>query len=71
MIIKAADSLAAAITSNCSLKTLLLRNNQLQTSGVVTICQSLKCLSSLEEFNISCNEVTEQGTYAIASVVLK
>ena len=70
MTITAANTLAAAFTSNSSLKTLLLRNNQLQTSGVVTICQSLKCLSTLQEFNISCNEVTEQGAYAIASVVL-
>ena len=66
---KAANSLAAAITSNCSLKALVLRNNQLQTSGVISICQSLNHLSTLQEFNISCNEVTEQGAYAIASVV--
>ena len=66
---KAANSLATAIKSNCSLKALFLRNNNLQTNGVVTICQSLKCLSSLQEFNISCNEITEQSSYAIASVI--
>ena len=67
---KAANNLAAAIITNSLLEFLHLRNNQLQTSGVVIICQSLKYLSTLQGFDISCNEVTEHGADDIASVVL-
>ena len=64
-----AKDLAAVIDSN-SLKCLQLKNNQLQSRGVMTICQSLQQLSTLTHFNIRNNRITEEVAECIASVIL-
>ena len=65
-----ACSLAAAIESNCSLTTIKLSSNKLQTKGIKTISQTLSKLSSLQVLHIDDNQITKEAASDIASVVL-
>ena len=63
------SDLAAAIMKNNALNSLYLAK-LLTTSGVISICQSLKCLSTLKNLNIGSKEVDSSAAEAIASVVM-
>ena len=64
------DNLATAIVNNILLNSLYLRANHLDTSGIISICQSLKSLSTLKILSISSKKVDESAAEAIASVVM-
>jgi len=64
------DDLAAAIVNNIKLSSVYLKSNQLNTSGIVLICQSLKTISTLKLLSISSKiKVDGSAAEAIASVV--
>jgi len=63
------NDLAAAIIHNVALNSVYLAK-QFTTNDVTTICQSLKCLSTLKNLNIGSKEVDGGAAEAIASVVM-
>ena len=64
------NDLASAIVNNILLGSLYLRANQFNTDGIISICQSLKCLSTLKILCISSKKVDGNAADVMASVVL-
>jgi len=64
------DKLASAVTSNSSLEQLGLRNNKQTIRSIVTIAESLSCLSTLKLLNIRWNWVTERAADVLSRVIL-
>ena len=64
------NDLSAAIMNNIALNSLYLRTNQLTTDGVISICQSLNCLYTLKNLNISSKRVDAGAAEAIATMVM-
>ena len=64
-----ADFLAFAIASNSSLEDLILRDNRLTTSGIVTIAKSLSIVSTLKYLSVTSNLISEEAADSIASVI--
>ena len=64
------NDLAAAIMNNVALDSLYL-TYQLTANGIISICQSLKCLTTIKNLNIGgSNEVDDKAAEAVASVVI-
>ncbi|XP_065914696.1 protein NLRC5-like isoform X2 [Dysidea avara] len=63
------DDLAVTIMNNVTLNSLYLAK-QFKTNGVISICQALKCLSTLKNLCINSTEVDGRAAEAIASVVI-
>jgi len=70
MIKESTDDLTAAIMNNIALNSLYLRANQLTTSTVIPILQSLNCLYTLKKLNIGNKGVDGGSAEAIASAVM-
>jgi len=64
------NDLMAVFMNNIALNSLYLRGNQLTTSGVISICQSLKYSYALKNLNIGNKGVDEDSAEAIASAVM-
>ena len=61
--------LASAIASNSSLEDLILTDNRLTTSGIVTIAKSLSNISTLKYLSVQNNLISEEAADSIASVI--
>ena len=70
MIKESTDDLPVAIMNNIALNSLYLRANQLTTSTVIPILQSLNCLYTLKNLNIGNKGVDGDSAEAIASAVM-
>ena len=65
-----ADALANAIDCNPLLSKLRLRSNKLKTRGIAKISKSLSKMSSLKELNLRNNQITEEASGALVSILL-
>ena len=66
---KAANDLAAAIGCNCFIELLSISDNNLQSSGFITIVQSLKATSSLKYLYASDINATSTVSEELSSVI--
>ena len=64
-----ADKLALAISANKNLEEIRLYNSKLSSSATVVL-QSLGTISTLKYLNINDNQITEEASEALASVVM-
>ena len=65
-----ADDVAAVILSNTTLQKLDFSCNYLQATGIIAIAKALQSISSLTDFYINNNQITEEATNDIGGVIL-
>ena len=63
---KAADDIATAVSCNNRLQELDINDNELQTTGAVTISKALQKISTLTKLYISKNNITDKAADAPA-----
>ena len=64
-----AGSLAVVLKNMKSLKSFAIMNNKLRPKGVISIIESLSCISGLTLLNIYNNQITKQAEDAIALAI--
>ena len=64
-----ADDLSNVIDCNPLLNILRLRSNKLKTIGAIKICKSLAKITTLKTLNMRNNEITEEASEAIATML--
>ena len=64
-------SLAQALIDNTSVKLLDLSCNQLGSKGVMLLCESLKGNHTLQSLFLNSNNVSSEGAYALADLLLE
>ena len=62
--------IASVVSSNNSIESLFLRNNNLNVNGAIQITKSLANISGLKAINLQNNKITEEAAEALASVIL-